>query len=328
MTVATDNLAITIDRERSALEGLAARGAPRIGRQIIQAGIAWARQGLSGLPNWWPAQQALVALLTDAMVAADLQGRLRTSRTTSQAIGRGAENSAGARFAAFPATDLYQEAAAFLAERTKVSDAALDSLVATWGDEAIIVAKNTSLVIEAAAQNAASEIVTNGQHVRQGMLTMKEHLASAGLSAQRPWLIETLVRTQTQLAYGAGRWQMGQDPRIQEILWGWEYKTVGDDRVRPAHMGLDGVKLPKSHERWGTIWPPNGYNCRCTVVEIFKDQQDLANIQPIPDQVTIDGKDVIPGADRNWGFNPGMVNRDVASVLRHEQITSPERFIP
>lgn len=46
----------------------------------------------------------------------------------------------------------------------------------------------------------------------------------------------------------------------------WEYKTVGDDKVRPEHAKLHGVILPANDPRWRKIWPPNGWKCRCYVV--------------------------------------------------------------
>lgn len=50
----------------------------------------------------------------------------------------------------------------------------------------------------------------------------------------------------------------------------WEYKTVGDDKVRPEHQLLDGVILPANDPRWQKIWPPNGWLCRCYIVPRMK----------------------------------------------------------
>lgn len=46
----------------------------------------------------------------------------------------------------------------------------------------------------------------------------------------------------------------------------WEYKTAGDNRVRPEHARLDGLILPADDPRWDRIFPPNGWKCRCYVV--------------------------------------------------------------
>lgn len=46
----------------------------------------------------------------------------------------------------------------------------------------------------------------------------------------------------------------------------WEYRTVGDDKVRPEHARLHGVILAATDPLWAKIWPPNGWKCRCYVV--------------------------------------------------------------
>ena len=49
-----------------------------------------------------------------------------------------------------------------------------------------------------------------------------------------------------------------------------QYRTAKDDKVRPEHAALDGVTLPMSDTFWETYYPPNGWNCRCTVVQVRK----------------------------------------------------------
>ena len=107
-----------------------------------------------------------------------------------------------------------------------------------------------------------------------------------------------MVRTQISIAYSAGRWNANQDPAIQEILWGYEYVTVGDNRVRPPHEAIDGAAYPKEHGFWGTNWPPNGNSCRCDVLELFKDQ--------FPSSVERQGD-----PDSGWAVNHGMIYSDL-----------------
>ena len=45
-----------------------------------------------------------------------------------------------------------------------------------------------------------------------------------------------------------------------------EYSTVGDRNVRPSHALLDKFTAPKNHGFWVKNYPPNGWNCRCTVI--------------------------------------------------------------
>ncbi len=49
-----------------------------------------------------------------------------------------------------------------------------------------------------------------------------------------------------------------------------QYRTAGDDKVRPEHAELNGVTLPPSDPFWRIYYPPNGWNCRCTAVQVRK----------------------------------------------------------
>ncbi len=49
-----------------------------------------------------------------------------------------------------------------------------------------------------------------------------------------------------------------------------QYRTMGDNKVRPAHADLHGVTLPMSDPFWEEFYPPNGWNCRCTVIQVRK----------------------------------------------------------
>lgn len=49
-----------------------------------------------------------------------------------------------------------------------------------------------------------------------------------------------------------------------------QYRTAGDDRVREEHAALDGITLPPSDKFWDSYLPPNGWNCRCTAVQVLK----------------------------------------------------------
>lgn len=74
----------------------------------------------------------------------------------------------------------------------------------------------------------------------------------------------TFLRTEYEHAYYstimADKWDRFAD---DEIL---EYSTVGDGNVRPSHALLDKFTAPKNHGFWNKNYPPNGWNCRCTVV--------------------------------------------------------------
>lgn len=49
-----------------------------------------------------------------------------------------------------------------------------------------------------------------------------------------------------------------------------QYRTANDGKVRPTHAALHGVTLPMSDPFWEEYYPPNGWNCRCTAIQVRK----------------------------------------------------------
>lgn len=49
-----------------------------------------------------------------------------------------------------------------------------------------------------------------------------------------------------------------------------QYRTANDNRVRLEHKVLHGITLPVSDPFWEEFFPPNGWRCRCTVVQVRK----------------------------------------------------------
>ena len=49
-----------------------------------------------------------------------------------------------------------------------------------------------------------------------------------------------------------------------------QYRTAGDAKVRPTHAEMAGITLPASDPFWEEFYPPNGWGCRCSVVQVRK----------------------------------------------------------
>lgn len=58
-----------------------------------------------------------------------------------------------------------------------------------------------------------------------------------------------------------------------------QYRTAGDERVRASHAKLQGITLPISSRFWDSYMPPNGYGCRCDVVQVRKGKYPLSDEQ-------------------------------------------------
>ena len=81
----------------------------------------------------------------------------------------------------------------------------------------------------------------------------------------KTWL-RTEYDTAIASAQMSSRWvQFKEDEKDLPML---QYQTVGDSRVRDAHKNLNGVKKPVSDSFWDVYYPPNGWNCRCDVIQV------------------------------------------------------------
>ena len=146
----------------------------------------------------------------------------------------------------------------------------------------------------------------------QGQTKVRAAFAKAGVGPEdlnKPYLLDTMFRTQTEIGYAVGREAAIENPLIAVMLWGFEYATSGDDRVRATHEAMNGTKLPKDDPFWTTSSPPNGWNCRCRKLLVFEDEAPKTPTEPAVKK--IDGEPTAPVPDKGWAFNPGTAFRDV-----------------
>lgn len=87
-----------------------------------------------------------------------------------------------------------------------------------------------------------------------------------------------------------------------------QYRTAGDKKVRPEHAALDRVTLPITDPFWETYCPPNGWNCRCTVVQVRKSKYPVTP----HDEAMVLGEEAT-GKDTKgiFHFNPGIEKKTI-----------------
>ena len=81
-----------------------------------------------------------------------------------------------------------------------------------------------------------------------------------------------------------------------------QYRTAGDNKVRPEHADMHGITLPMDDPFWEEFYPPNGWNCRCTVVQVRKSKHP-----PTDHDEAIALGELATGKDTKgiFRFNPG-----------------------
>jgi len=185
----------------------------------------------------------------------------------------------------------------FVRKRTKLN---IDSLRKKYEGLSFRIINSVSDDINSDINKTIADLIANGSHIREAKQVLAAKFAQYGIRPTSKSNLETIFRTQTQIAFAAGKWKSEHsDPDIEGILWGYRYVTVGDDRVRPTHAILDGTTLPKNDDWWKVFYPPNGYNCRCQAIPLF----EISHIVYPPSH--LDGVKIKP--DKGFSFNAGSV---------------------
>lgn len=97
----------------------------------------------------------------------------------------------------------------------------------------------------------------------------------------------------------AEKWEEFQQDADRYYL---QYRTAGDNKVRPEHADMHGITLPMNDPFWEEFYPPNGWNCRCTVVQVRKSKHP-----PTDHDEAIALGELATGKDTKgiFRFNPG-----------------------
>lgn len=126
---------------------------------------------------------------------------------------------------------------------------------------------------------------------------------------------ELIYRNAMQSALMAGQYmQLMNDIDIFKF---WQYVAVRDDRTRPSHAAMGGRVFPAGSEIWRTWWPPNGHNCRCSVIglteeEVFTRGMNVEYNDPTGETYPLfDKNNNLKGyfqlkPDAGWASNVGM----------------------
>ena len=110
------------------------------------------------------------------------------------------------------------------------------------------------------------------------------------------------VQTSAQMA---AKWEEFMEDGDRYNL---QYRTANDGKVRPEHAAMHGITLPMSDPFWEEFYPPNGWNCRCTVVQVRKSKYPATDHE---EAMTLG--ELATGKDTKgiFRFNPGKEQKSV-----------------
>jgi SPP1 gp7 family putative phage head morphogenesis protein len=119
-----------------------------------------------------------------------------------------------------------------------------------------------------------------------------------------PWRLSTVFQTNVQSAYQAGHYKQMTDPDVLAARPIWRYDAVNDGRTRPSHRALDGMTAGADDPIWDTHYPPNGFNCRCSVITLSPEQVEERGIRVLSREETARlARNFRP--DKGFEVNPG-----------------------
>ena len=140
--------------------------------------------------------------------------------------------------------------------------------------------------------------------------------------------LRIIFDTNLRMAYAKGRWEM-IERQAENAPW-LMYDAVNDSRTRPEHLAWDGTVLRFDDPWWQTHYPPNGWRCRCRVIQLSDADLEEFGLTPSSgppaesgqsrpwlNKITGDTVDVPVGIDPGFGHNVGRLNlgRDAADRL-------------
>jgi len=212
------------------------------------------------------------------------------------------------------------EAIADFLRRKIVTRAQFDQMTDAAKRQAFTMAGLTRQYTLTRVHSLIGSALDSGESGRLTQKKLRTALANMGIGS-KPWHLETVVRTNTQSAYMAGR--HAQLKRVARQRPFWEYSTVGDDRVRPTHAAQNGRIFPQDDAYWNRWFPPNGYNCRCTVISLS--QKEAERRGAVVSQPTTDNPDVgFASRPRNIRKTQALEDRVQTAITKAPILQPPQ----
>lgn len=194
----------------------------------------------------------------------------------------------------------YEEALAWWVERGG-SRELLDEVIAAWRRKSAATADDILDTLAARVRDEIDRVLRDGGTLRDFASAVRDEAISLGVEPASPWYLETVYRTNVQVAYGAGRWRQMNAPEVILARPYRQWHAVGDSRTREGHRALDGVTWRYDEPAFAAVTAPGGFNCRCAVVTLSEEdvrEQGVSIATSLP-----------PGAEITEGFGVAGVTR-------------------
>lgn len=137
--------------------------------------------------------------------------------------------------------------------------------------------------------------------------------------------LEIIFDTNVRTSYAAGQWERIE--RLKDRRPWLRYVAVMDARTRPQHAAWHNTILRADDPWWQTHFPPNGWKCRCTVMQLSDRDLGRYGLDPSPEEPPMDLQpwlnkrtgqfEMVPaGIDPGFANNAGLLDRAAEAEKR------------
>ena len=190
----------------------------------------------------------------------------------------------------------FEEALKFIRDKIPMTDAEFARLVQEAKIRAFSVSGMAGLDALKDIQGSLTDAIEKGTSLAGWKKDVSMILNQWDITGARA---ETIYRTNLQTAYQVGRYEQMTDPDVMEMRPYWQYVAVMDQATRPEHAAMNGKVFPADDPIWDEWYPPNGFNCRCTVQTLSGSEMEREGYK------ISKGSGVKVKPDEGWDFNPG-----------------------
>ena len=153
-----------------------------------------------------------------------------------------------------------KEAVDFLRNKVPLKSKTVNRLVRSARKRGILTSASFAADLRGLIDEEVRVIVQEGATVEESVSRINNVIEGIGLDPVSPGRLQTIMRTNVNAAYNAGRVEMLKDPAIAKAFPFLIYRTMEDNRVRPEHRKMNGKAYRLKHPIWRVWFPPNGFN--------------------------------------------------------------------
>lgn len=204
-----------------------------------------------------------------------------------------------------PEHEHYREAIDSVRKRVPVPRAVWDQMQTEERAHAFTVAQVARTQVLQQVLDSIDKAVTTGTAITDFRDEIADKLIDQW-GGEIPGRIETIFRTNIQVAYAEGRHAINNAPAVKEARPFWRYDDTDNDRECETCHDCHGTVLPADDPWWDTHHPPLHHQCECTVTALTPEEAADEGLTDEAPEVDV---------DEGFGNEPSSIGRDWAPDL-------------